>query len=237
MMCKNILILLSLAMFSCSVDNGVTPEKQQSDDIFQFGTKQTFLDKSYVGNLTYEELAKMGDFGLGTFNLVDGEMACINSNFVRIPVSGEAHIADPSMETFFAVVKFFNADRKSEKINGLDVTGIKTYLNDMISDTSKPIAIKISGKFKTAKTRSIHKQSEPYQSLEEIVADQVTFDLENVEGSIVGFWFPKYMDGVNFPGFHFHFLTDDLKHGGHLLECEIDEAVAEIDFSDKFILQ
>lgn len=231
------LFLLSVFVFSCSVDNGLVPEQQLSDDIFQLGTKQSFLDKNYVGNLTYEELSKMGNFGLGTFNLVDGEMACTEYNFVRIPTSGSAHIADPSAKTFFAVVKFFTSDQKSDKIHGLNLSGIKNYLNEMISDTSKPFAIKIKGSFTKAITRSVHKQSEPFQSLEEIVADQVTFDLENVEGTVVGFWFPKYMDGVNFPGYHFHFLTDDLSQGGHLLECEINEAVAEIDFTDKFILQ
>lgn len=179
----------------------------------------------------------MGDFGLGTFNYVDGEMACTDNNFIRIPVSGKAHHADPAAETFFAVVKFFNADAKSEQISSLDINAIKAYLNEMITDTSKPVAIKITGTFSSATTRSVHKQTEPFKSLEEIVTNQVTFDLENVQATIVGYWFPKYMDGVNFPGYHFHFLTKDLKRGGHLLDCELQNAVAEVDYCNKFILQ
>ncbi len=235
---KIILLLFSIILLtSCSTENGLNPDQTVNDDIYQSGTKQSFLERQYVGDLTYAELDKLGDFGLGTFNLLDGEMACTDNHFMRIPVSGVLNEAAPSDETFFAVVKFFNADQQSEVLTDISIEELKNYLDGMISDTSKPVAIKVSGTFNAALTRSIHKQSEPYKSLEEIVANQVTFDLQNVEGTIVGYWFPKYTDGVNFPGYHFHFLSKDLKHGGHLLDCEIKEVTAEVDYCDKFILQ
>lgn len=45
----------------------------------------------------------------------------------------------------------------------------------------------------------------------------MTFDLENVSGTIVGFRVPGYLEGVNVPGYHMHFLTTDRKAGGHVL--------------------
>jgi acetolactate decarboxylase len=36
---------------------------------------------------------------------------------------------------------------------------------------------------------------------------------------MVGFWFPRHMGGLNVPGYHFHFLTDDRTRGGHVLDA------------------
>ena len=36
---------------------------------------------------------------------------------------------------------------------------------------------------------------------------------------------------MNMAGYHFHFLTDDKKGGGHLLECQMVSGILEIDYS------
>lgn len=51
---------------------------------------------------------------------------------------------------------------------------------------------------------------------------------------MVGFRMPEYMEGLNVPGYHFHFITDDRKAGGHVLDCLIEEAMVEIDYSSGF---
>ena len=114
---------------------------------------------------------------------------------------------------------------------------IWSIAKEAFSDTSKPIAIKITGNFSYVKARSVHKQTEPFPTLQEIVANQAVFEFEQISGSMLGYWFPKFMDGVNFPGFHFHFLSDDLTKGGHLLDCTIENGTMEIDYSDKLILR
>ena len=71
--------------------------------------------------------------------------------------------------------------------------------------------------FPQIRTRSVAGQKPPYRRLIEVIKDQVTFDLENVSGTIVGFRVPGYLEGVNVPGYHMHFLTADRKAGGHVL--------------------
>jgi acetolactate decarboxylase len=235
---KTVCFLVVLSFItSCSVENGLDTKEEHSDNIFQYGTKQSFLDKKYVGELSYAELSKMGNFGLGTFNFADGEMAGLDGHFMRIPVEGENKPADNSDKTPFAVVKFFNADQQSVSDIEMNMTDLQKYITESLSDTGRPVAIKVRGLFNFVKTRSIHKQTEPFQSLDELVENQVTFEFENIEGTIIGYWFPKFMDGVNFPGYHFHFLSKDLKSGGHLLECVTDNIVAELDYPDKLIIQ
>ena len=75
------------------------------------------------------------------------------------------------------------------------------------------------------------RQEKTYTALEEALKHQTVFELKNVRGTLAGFRFPGYMDGVNVPGYHFHFITADKKAGGHTLDCSTAEAnvdVAEI---------
>jgi acetolactate decarboxylase len=46
----------------------------------------------------------------------------------------------------------------------------------------------------------------------------------------VGFFTPTFMASLSVPGLHLHFLSHDLQHGGHLLECHVRQACAEIQF-------
>lgn len=65
---------------------------------------------------------------------------------------------------------------------------------------------------------------------------QVEFDHENARGMMVGPYCPSFMGGLNSIGWHFHFITEDLKQGGHVLQVSVDEAVAELDATSGFEL-
>ena len=52
----------------------------------------------------------------------------------------------------------------------------------------------------------------------------------------MGSWFPDYMKGINVPGYHFHFITEDKKAGGHLLECQTEYVRIGIDFTSNSYL-
>jgi acetolactate decarboxylase len=48
---------------------------------------------------------------------------------------------------------------------------------------------------------------------------QNEFHFTNVAGTLVGLWSPGFSSAFSVPGYHFHFLSADRQHGGHLLEC------------------
>lgn len=48
---------------------------------------------------------------------------------------------------------------------------------------------------------------------------QREFHLNQVRGTLVGFWSPGYLQTILVPGYHLHFLSDDRQSGGHLLGC------------------
>ena len=48
-------------------------------------------------------------------------------------------------------------------------------------------------------------------------------------GSIVGFRFPSYAQGLNVAGYHFHFITDDRSAGGHVLGFRLASGELSVD--------
>jgi acetolactate decarboxylase len=68
------------------------------------------------------------------------------------------------------------------------------------------------------------------------VKKQSVFELETISGTLVGFRFPEYMTGLNVPGYHFHFLSDDTKSGGHVLDLLGSNFEIEIDYMSDFEL-
>lgn len=244
---KTFKLLLAAAIIltavSCTKEISDLPQVSKSDNIYQYGTMQKFLNREFEGTLTIKDLKTHGDFGLGTYNSVDGEMVVSDGKVYRIKTTGEAQEVGDSEISPFTVVKFFKADTSFVLDESFSFDELKTHLLNLIPDKSKPVAIKITGEYENLKTRTVEKQNKPYPSLEEIVANQIVFDFECTKGSAIGYWFPEYFQTVNFPAFHFHFLANSLEGekeevagGGHLLDCTTLDVIIELDFADELVV-
>jgi acetolactate decarboxylase len=97
--------------------------------------------------------------------------------------------------------------------------------------------VRIDGLFERVHARSVPRQAPPYRPLAEVVGEQHVFDLGEVEGSMVGFRFPDYSEGVEVSGYHLHFISTDRTRGGHVLECRPRRVVARIDASTDLHLE
>src|SRR4029078_3082142 len=73
-------------------------------EVYQVSTISSLLAGGYDGATTIGEMLRHGNFGLGTFNGVDGEMIVLDGQVYRATVDGRAHLVDPSELTPFAVV-------------------------------------------------------------------------------------------------------------------------------------
>ena len=60
--------------------------------------------------------------------------------------------------------------------------------------------------------------------------------MSDLPGTIVGFRCPAYVKGINVPGYHLHFLSEDSTRGGHLLSFEVDTAQCQIDVLNHYTL-
>jgi acetolactate decarboxylase len=205
--------------------------------LFQYSTIQALMEGVYDGELTYGELRKQGDFGLGTFNALDGEMVAVDGKFYQVKADGGAYPVPDSLKTPFADVTFFKADKTLTVDQALDCRQLETYLARLLPSPNLAYAIRIDGVFPYIKTRSVPPQQRPYPPLLSAAGKQTVFEFHNIKGVMVGFWAPKYLAGVDVSGYHLHFLTADRKAGGHLLDCRVQKATVQIGRLGEFHLQ
>jgi acetolactate decarboxylase len=222
--CMAIAALLIAVLF-CNC----TATSEDDDVIFQVSTIDVLMAGIYDQQLLYEDLMKHGDMGLGTFTDLDGEMIGINGEFYQIKVDGLAYSVEDSMGTPFAVVTFFEPDIHASLSTTLNYTQLQQFIDDLLPTENIFYAVTIEGTFDYLKVRSVPRQSKPYPTLSEAIKDQSVFEYRNQAGTVAGFRTPGYMSGLNVPGYHFHFISEDKKFGGHVLECEAKSGTIEID--------
>ena len=228
-------VLIFLLLLSMALTVGCAAEEPEDTDVlFQVSTLKALTQGVYDGEITLEELTANGDLGIGTFDGLDGEMVVLDGTVYQIPADGKAVEADSGMLTPFAAITPFEADTEAEFENIHDYETLKTALDALLESRNVFSAFRIDGTFSYIKTRSVPKQQEPYPLLSEVTASQPTFEFQNVKGTIVGFWCPEYAEGVNLPGYHLHFLSEDRTAGGHLLECALETATVQIDTTTEF---
>jgi acetolactate decarboxylase len=222
--------ILSIFVLLCIIVAAFGPLYAQSADhsIFQVSTWNALKQGMYDGEITFRELKKHGDFGIGTLNGLDGEMVALNHEFFQIKADGRVYSITDDKKAPFAVVTFFKPEKKLTLPRVSNMKELHETLDRMLTSSQKPGAIKIDGDFKYVKVRSVPRQEKPYPGIEEALKHQTYFELNNVRGTLVGFRFPGYFDGVNVPGYHFHFITADKKAGGHALDCSTAGANVEV---------
>ena len=209
------------------------PQEKYNHTLFQSSPFTGLLNGVMNDNFTIGELSRYGNFGLGTFNGVDGEMIVLDGKVYRIDNRGKVSLPNKSEKTPFATLTFFHADTAITLNKEMNFKQFNEFLNGILPSENLIYAIKISGNFISVKARSEGKQTEPYSNLADVLKNQSIFDLTNVKGTLVGFKFPNYLNGVNVPGYHFHFLTADKKSGGHALDFTTGNVKVEIEFINK----
>ena len=206
------------------------------DTVSQASTIDALLAGLYDGNISYSRLLKYGDFGLGTFDHLEGEMVLLDGIIYQIKADGKVYKPDPDIKTPFATVCQFNADRTIPVKAGTDYETIENLINHYAPNQNLFYAIKITGQFRRMKTRSVPGQKKPYPPLKEVTSNQPEFHMKDVPGTIVGFRCPPYVKGINVPGYHLHFISNDGTQGGHVLSFEIAYGKCEIDLLDRYFL-
>lgn len=197
--------------------------------LFQTSTIDALLEGKYDGDVSFAELEERGDFGLGTLEALDGEMVALDGGFYQVKSDGQAYAIDRGTKTPFAVVTFFEPNFSLRLAGPMDLATFCTRLDPLVGGEASCYAVRVDGRFEYVKTRSVPRQRKPYPPLLEVVKNQPVFELYDVRGSLVGFRFPDYAQGLNVAGYHFHFITADRRSGGHVLECRLTEGELQID--------
>ena len=224
--------LAAVLVFALLASGCATPRTE----LFQYATINSLLAGVFDGDMTVAELKRHGDFGIGTFNALDGEMLALDGQFYQIRSDGHVYRAPEDLRTPFATVLFFHADRSLVLTNIASLKALEQELDRHLLSRNTFYAFRIEVEFESAKTRSVPRQQRPYPSLADAARKQSVFEFQNKSGTLVGFRTPDFMQGLNVPGYHLHFLTADRQAGGHVLDCVIRRAEVRIAETRRFLM-
>ncbi|WP_394838345.1 acetolactate decarboxylase [Pendulispora rubella] len=202
--------------------------------LVQFGTLDQLNRGVLDGPATAKDVGRNGDFGVGTYNALDGEMMVLDGVVYRFTSDGVLRVAHRNDPVPFAAVTDFRPDSHYVVQSPLaNYEALRTFVTNAVPDQNRMFAIKVHGSFASIKTRAPRRQSIPYPPLAEAVKTQVEFTNTNIRGTLVGFRLPTYLGTANATGYHFHFVSDNHRAGGHVLDVALDWATVEVEALDR----
>lgn len=187
--------------------------------LFSVSTSAALVEGLYQGAVQVSRLLRHGDFGLGTFIDLDGEMVVLDGVCYQVSSNGTVGIVQGDRLVPYAVVTRFN-NEFSKQVRQFDGFSELVSVCDELRDSDNLFyAFRIQGRFSFMKTR-VMKAVTAGTGLKAAASGQAEFLFEEVDGTLVGLWSPEFAGSFSVPGYHFHFLAADRQRGGHVLECK-----------------
>jgi acetolactate decarboxylase len=226
--------------------NGVLPRiggasfnsvKPQPNKLFQTSTMAALLDAVYDGEISVAELLKHGNFGIGTFNALDGEMIVNDSVVHQFRSGGHAGAVLSDLQTPFACVTYFEPETSLVIHAPKDKKELETLVDELVGNQNLFVAVRFIGEFDEVETRTVFSQHPPYPPMLDVVRQQPTQKFAATRGTMLGFRTPDYMQGISVAGYHLHFLDEEQKMGGHVTGYRLHKGQLELAVISDFEIQ
>ena len=225
---------LLAGLVACSSAYAATADRE---NLAQVALLQSLAQGYFGGTVTVKDLRAMGDTGIGTFEGLNGEMIVLDGTVYQALGDGRVVVAPDTEIIPFANVTYFDNDISIKLSNIADKASLEKILNRAVKEQGENsfYMVKLHTVFPSILFRSEYGSSKPYPTLvEALKGKQTEFTHKNIKGTLVGLYCPNYMGELNSVGWHFHFISDDRKHGGHILELAIKDGEIQLDKTDKF---
>lgn len=220
-------------------------DSKDTDTLYQVSLLQGLMLGDYDGSVTVGELKQHGAVGIGTFDGLNGELIMLDGVVYRAAV-GEGDTCAVSVVADSETVPFANTaymadDYTVKGISASSMDDVKAAFTAKVDEAGKNsfyFAV-MHATFSSITVRSELAQSEPYRPLVEVLAedqDQREWTRSDVTGTVVALYCPTYMDKVNTPGWHLHFISDDKAFGGHVLDLAVSDADATLNKLTGFVM-
>ena len=205
--------------------------------LYQVSTIDALMQGVYDGVQPVGEIRKHGDFGIGTFDALDGEMIVLDGVFYQAKADGHIYAASDSQTTPFATVTYFNRDQTATTDRPMNLSTFAAIMAAQLPSRNMVYAVQMHGTFPSMKVRAIPAQDKPYPTLAEASKNQSVYTYAETTGTVVGFYTPVFFAGLNVGGYHLHFISDDRKTGGHILDLTVPEnTTVEYDITPGFAM-
>lgn len=216
-----------------------SPAVAERESLNQVALLQSLAQGYFGGTVKVRDMRSLGDIGIGTFEGLNGEMIMLDGTVYQALGDGRVVVADDQEAVPYATVTYFDNDVSVRLSDVKDKAAFEKILDEKVKEFggNSFYMIRLHTEFSSVLFRSEYGSQKPYPTLvEALKGKQTEFTAKNIKGTLVGLYCPNYMGGLNTPGWHFHFLSDDRKQGGHILELSLKQGSVEFDKTDKFTM-
>jgi acetolactate decarboxylase len=199
--------------------------------LYQISTSAALVEGVYSGSVSSSVLLEHGDFGLGTFEGLNGEMVILDGQIYQV-TDRVRHRMDDFLVPFAAITPF-RAAASFAIDNVATLKDIEFACDQQRISDNLFYALRLDGLFETIHARAVHPVPRRTRLVDAAKA-QLEFHFKDIEGTLVGFWSPRYSSSFSVPGYHFHFISKDRTKGGHVLDCATQKLKAGIQVLSEF---
>lgn len=222
-----VLVFCSAAVYSSFTRLPMVPSvPQDRETLYQVSTIDALMQGVYDGIQPVGEIKKHGDFGIGTFDALEGEMIVVDGVVYQAKSDGMIYPVPDNASTPFAIVTFFEPDFNATTGRLMNFSEFSSDMITRLPSQNMIYAVRMQGTFPHIKVRAIPAQQKPYPTLTDAAKNQSVYFYDDARGTVVGFYTPVFFKGINVAGYHLHFISDARHTGGHILDFEVPVSTA-----------
>lgn len=209
-----------ISLLSCNSASNKTTSTDNTghDKVWHYSVIDAMRRGIYEGTYTVKELKTHGNFGLGTFNHLNGELIALDGVIYRIPPSGQVEVAADTLQSPFTSLSFFSADLKKTIHFTGNFEELQKKIEEMLPSKNLPFAIKIEGLWDAITVGGAEPiTASDTTALAILMKTRPQYSEEAIKGTMVGYFTPSLMSNIDLSPFHFHFISEDRNFAGHLM--------------------
>jgi acetolactate decarboxylase len=177
----------------------------------------------YDGVCTIADAKRRGDFGLGQFAALDGELIVSGGEFYRARADGTVALADDDEQLCFTQLCFYEPATQIVLRQEMDQATFEHFLPVQFPPFNYYCAFKIEGVFAQIVPTAPPRLDKPYPTFVDAIKLRKSFLQNQVRGCVVGLFSPAFTASFGVPGFHYHFLSEDRTSAGHVTSFTISK--------------
>ena len=187
--------------------------------LFQVSISGALVAGVFDREVSVRSILEHGDFGLGTFEHLDGELVVLDGRAFQVLGSGRVSEATAGAGAPFAVVTRFHPDAEADIGPVASFKELEICCDKFRSSGNIFYAMRLDGHFTRVRTRAVNPPPSGGR-LVDAAKTQSEFSFADIDGTLVGLWSPGFSSAFSVAGYHYHFISKDRQHGGHLLDVE-----------------
>ena len=192
------------------------------------------LSGRYGGVVSVAEVKKYGNMAIATMDRLDGEMQMIDGIVYQACADGKVYLPGDEETVPFGTIAEFHGEQTRRLADIPSYELFEERVDALCAQKNSPLAIRCTGHFSYMKVRAVGRQERDGVGLAEAAKAEALFELRDCRGDLVGFRLPGYLNGVNAPGWHLHFMDEEHRHGGHVVNFTLLEGELQYCYADDF---